>query len=157
MSIELIGYPAAELTWWWMRSGMLVIAFIFFATELIRERRSTNAMHREIALELTEARKQLTGFGERLAALGAALAASAASSAAEREASASYPPKIAPSRGGYEIAIRLARGGCGVAELMASSGVTRAEAELLCRLHGADATTPAAEYCTRTTASSGRT
>jgi hypothetical protein len=38
---------------------------------------------------------------------------------------------------GYPIAIRLARGGAGVDELVATCGLSPNEAELVCRIHGA--------------------
>ena len=41
---------------------------------------------------------------------------------------------------GYPIAIRLARGGAGVDELIATCGLSANEAELVCRVHGAPAT-----------------
>jgi hypothetical protein len=50
----------------------------------------------------------------------------------ERPAAA---PSQAPSPG-YQIAIRLARGGASCEELMSGCGLTLAEAELVRRLHG---------------------
>lgn len=41
---------------------------------------------------------------------------------------------------GYPIAIRLARAGAGVDELIATCGLSANEAELVCRVHGATAT-----------------
>jgi hypothetical protein len=41
---------------------------------------------------------------------------------------------------GYPIAIRLARAGAGVDELISTCGLSRNEAELVCRIHGAAAT-----------------
>lgn len=41
---------------------------------------------------------------------------------------------------GYPIAIRLARAGAGVDELVATCGLSRNEAELVCRIHSAAAT-----------------
>jgi Protein of unknown function (DUF2802) len=41
---------------------------------------------------------------------------------------------------GYPIAIRLARAGAGVDELVATCGLSPNEAELVCRIHGAAAT-----------------
>lgn len=39
---------------------------------------------------------------------------------------------------GYDVAIRLARNGASTEEVVASSGVSRQEAQLLARLHGPD-------------------
>jgi hypothetical protein len=45
-------------------------------------------------------------------------------------------PSAAPSGArGYEMAIRMARGGASIDEIVGSCGTTRAEARLLCRLH----------------------
>jgi hypothetical protein len=44
----------------------------------------------------------------------------------------------APSATGYDVAIRLARTGASTDEVVATSGVTRQEAQLLARLHGPD-------------------
>jgi hypothetical protein len=41
-----------------------------------------------------------------------------------------------PGATGYDVAIRLARSGAATEEVIASSGVTRQEAQLLARLHG---------------------
>jgi hypothetical protein len=45
---------------------------------------------------------------------------------------------------GYELAIRLARGGAQVAEIVSSCAMSRREAELILRLHAPVARTPAA-------------
>jgi Protein of unknown function (DUF2802) len=42
----------------------------------------------------------------------------------------------APGANGYDVAMRLARSGVATDEVIASSGVTRQEAQLLARLHG---------------------
>jgi hypothetical protein len=43
----------------------------------------------------------------------------------------------ASSQRGYDVATRLARNGASVDEMIANCGITRHEAELLARLHGA--------------------
>jgi Protein of unknown function (DUF2802) len=150
MSIEALRGIPPELWWWWGRSALILLAFAIFAWALIRERRGADALRREFARELADSRRLLADFAERLAAMGTAMAMLAAGSDSERAMSSSPPAKAPPVRSGYEIAIRLARSGASVDELMASSGTTRPEAELLKRLHGSEAATRDAGHNPRT-------
>lgn len=150
MSIEALRNVPPELLWWWGRSALLIAAFVMFAWALLWQRRGIRAMQFELTRELAESRRQLADLTNRLAAMGTAVATLAASHESERASAPSALPKATPVRGGYEIAIRLARSGASVDELMASSGATRAEAELLRRLHGSEASTRDADHSSRT-------
>lgn len=149
MSVELVGNLSLDWIWWWLRAALLVSAFAIFAGELLRERRATNEMRRELGREFAATRKQVADLADRLAAIGTAIATLAANQEVERSTAVGMSPKMPATRGGYEVAIRLARSGASAEELMASSGATRAEAELLCRLHGADAGPRDGDHITR--------
>jgi hypothetical protein len=146
MPIEALTNISPETLWFWGRSAVLVAAFLLFAWALLRERRAIRVMRHELVHEIAESRRQLADLADRLAAMGTAVATLAVSFDVDRPHPASQIPKAAPVRSGYEIAIRLARSGASVDELMASSGATRAEAELLRRLHGGDAVTREADH-----------
>jgi uncharacterized coiled-coil protein SlyX len=129
--------PTAEWIWWLARAALLAGALLVFAWALLAQRRefARSFAAQTVAIERSQA--QLADLTERVAALGTALATMAQQAEATRNSPAS-PPRSAPAKGGYEMAIRLARSGATVEELVASSGATRSEAELLRRLHGGE-------------------
>ena len=76
--------------------------------------------------------EQLTDLGSRLASTDQRVAQLAERLEQPQSRTASVPP--GPQ--GYQIAIRLARGGASAEELVSGCGLTRSEAELVRRLHG---------------------
>jgi hypothetical protein len=134
MSVEAWWPVEAAWIWWLVRSGVIVVALLLFAWALTRHGRDAALRHQALQLQHESVRAQLNDLTERTAALGAALAA--LSGRIESPQPALPAARPTPQRSGYEIAIRLARGGASIDELMASSGATRSEAELLRRLHG---------------------
>ena len=73
----------------------------------------------------------MIALGGALESLGTRLA----QAQAQRPAPAPAPASASVNTRGYETAIRMARGGASVEEIVASCGTTRAEAKLLRRLH----------------------
>ncbi|HJS89714.1 MAG TPA: DUF2802 domain-containing protein [Steroidobacteraceae bacterium] len=117
------------------RALFLVFSFVIAAISFTAWRRATR---RQTAEVLSQTQLVL----QRLAELEARLDATRSSIAKlgerlERPAA----PSQAPSPG-YQIAIRLARGGASREELMSGCGLTLAEAELVRRLHGSNAAQP---------------
>jgi alkylation response protein AidB-like acyl-CoA dehydrogenase len=113
------------------RAVFLVFSFIVAAISFTAWRR---AARRQTAEVLSQSQILL----QRLAELEARVDATRSMVAAlgERlERPAAQTPAHAPSPG-YQIAIRLARGGASREELMSGCGLTLAEAELVKRLHG---------------------
>lgn len=132
MSTDLIaGFVAADV-WWLARSTALIAALVALVWAYAQQRRATERLRAELVAEQRAMREALSDCSERIAAIGAAIAAAARPVAASEVASTA---RREPSRGGYEVAIRLARNGASIEELMATSGTTRTEAELLRRLH----------------------
>lgn len=122
------------------RAALLAIAFIAFATALGRWRRAGERDARELMERLEASREEtralvsLTGaLAEQLAALGRRF------DDQSRLAQASVAT-AGSGGGGIELAIRLARQGSDIEDIVKTCGVTRQEALLLARLHGGDAT-----------------
>jgi alkylation response protein AidB-like acyl-CoA dehydrogenase len=123
--------PSAEFLLIVGRAVFLVFSFLLAAISFTAWRRAT---HRQTAEVLSQTQLVL----QRLAELEARVDAnrSAVAQLGERlERPAAATPSQTPSPG-YQIAIRLARGGASCEELMSGCGLTLAEAELVRRLHG---------------------
>jgi alkylation response protein AidB-like acyl-CoA dehydrogenase len=123
--------PSAEFLLIAGRAVFLVFSFIVAAVSFTAWRRATR---RQTAEVLSQTQLVL----ERLAQLEAHVDATRAAIAqlGERlDRKAAAAPSQAPASG-YQIAIRLARGGASREELVSSCGLTLTEAELIRRLHG---------------------
>lgn len=126
--------PSAEFLLIAGRAVFLVFSFIVAAISFTGWRR---AARRQTAEVLSQTQLVLQRLAELEARVDAAR--SAVAQLGERlERPAAAAPSSAPSPG-YQIAIRLARGGASREELMSSCGLTLAEAELVKRLHGSHA------------------
>lgn len=113
------------------RAVFLVFSFIVAAISFTAWRR---AAHRQTAEVLAQTQLLL----QRLAELEARVDATRITVAElgerlDRPGATTPAPSTSP---GYQIAIRLARGGASREELMSGCGLTLAEAELIRRLHG---------------------
>ncbi|HVS75886.1 MAG TPA: DUF2802 domain-containing protein [Steroidobacteraceae bacterium] len=113
------------------RAVFLVFSFVVASISFTAWRRATRRQTAEVLSQtqivlqrLAELEARVDATRSAIAELGQRLDRPAASAAAH-----------APSPG-YQIAIRLARSGASRDELMASCGLTLAEAELVRRLHG---------------------
>lgn len=123
--------PSAEFLLIAGRAVFLVFSFVIAAISFTAWRRATQ---RQAAQLLSQTQIVL----QRLAEIEARLdgTKSAVTRLSERlDRPAAPPPSQSPSPG-YQIAIRLARGGASREELMSGCGLTLAEAELVRRLHG---------------------
>jgi alkylation response protein AidB-like acyl-CoA dehydrogenase len=125
--------PSAEFLLIAGRAVFLVFSFVIAAISFTGWRRATR---RQTAEVLSQTQLVLQRLAELEARVDAAR--SAVAQLGERLDRPSAPAP-APSRSpspGYQIAIRLARGGASSEELMTGCGLTLAEAELVKRLHG---------------------
>lgn len=123
--------PSAEFLLIAGRAVFLVFSFVVASISFTAWRRATR---RQTAEVLSQTQLVL----QRLAELEARVDA-ARSAVAELRERLDQPAAAAPSSApspGYQIAIRLARGGASREELMSGCGLTLAEAELVRRLHG---------------------
>ena len=114
------------------RAVFLVFSFALAATTFTAWRRATRAQTEQVLCQGRLLLDELAGIRSTLQAT-----AHSVTQLAER---IEHPTTLAaPSAGaspGYRIAIRLARGGASSEELICGCGLTRAEAELVRRLHG---------------------
>ena len=120
------------------RALLLLGAFAGFAWALVSARRQTAQNNAQLSARLDtalgEIRKlsgQVTELGGTIETLGTRLA----QADAQRPVPAQAPAAASVNTRGYETAIRMARSGASVEEIVASCGTTRAEAKLLRRLH----------------------
>ena len=127
-----------------LRAALLLAAFAGFAWALVSARRQAEQDSAHLAARLDTALgeiRRLSGqvivLGGSIESLGTQLTQSQAKAQAQAEAPAPRhaPPSNSGQTRGYETAIRMARGGSSVDEIVASCGTTRAEAKLLRRLH----------------------
>jgi len=120
------------------RALLLLVAFTGFAWALVSTRRQSAENNAQLAARLDTALGEIRKLSGQVIALGATLEALGArldQASAQRPAAAPAPPAASQNTRGYETAIRMARSGASVDEIVASCGTTRAEAKLLRRLH----------------------
>jgi alkylation response protein AidB-like acyl-CoA dehydrogenase len=123
--------PSAEFLLVAGRAVFLVFSFIVASISFTAWRRATR---RQTAEVLSQTQLVLQRLAELEARVDAARAAVAQlGERLDRPAASAPAPAPAP---GYQIAIRLARGGASREELVSACGLTLAEAELVKRLHG---------------------
>ncbi len=114
------------------RAVFLVFSFALAAVTFTGWRRATRrqsdevmAQNAELLGRLTDLRTRLEAMDQRVAQLAERL---------EQPAARGTGTPAGPQ--GYQIAIRLARSGASADELVSGCALTRAEAELVRRLHG---------------------
>ena len=133
---ETLPNPSLEMVLTIGRAVLLVGAFWVFALAFARWRRADDRSNAVLQAQLERTFAEVRSLHEIVATISSRLEA-----LTERN---DMDARLAPSGGvssprGYDVATRLARNGADVSELTASCGVTRHEAELLVRLHGAKA------------------
>jgi alkylation response protein AidB-like acyl-CoA dehydrogenase len=124
--------PSAEFLLIAGRAVFLVFSFLVAAISFTAWRRATR---RQTAEVLSQTQLVLQRLAELEARVDAAKSAVVQLGERLDRPAAAAIPSPAPSPG-YQIAIRLARGGASREELMSGCGLTLAEAELVRRLHG---------------------
>ena len=124
--------PSADFLLIAGRAVFLVFSFVVAAVSFTAWRRATRRQTAEVLSQSQLVLQRLAELEARVDATRAAIA-----QLGERlERPAATAPSHSPSPPGYQIAIRLARGGASREELMSGCGLTLAEAELVRRLHG---------------------
>jgi alkylation response protein AidB-like acyl-CoA dehydrogenase len=127
--------PSADFLLIAGRAVFLVFSFVVAAISFTGWRRATRRQADEILSQTQIVLQRLAELETRVDATRSMVAT--LNQRLERPAAGPVPAH-APSPG-YQIAIRLARGGASREELMAGCGLTLAEAELVRRLHGPQA------------------
>ena len=132
---------------WWLaaRAAVIIAAFLAFARALLAMRRDSAHNFAQLAAQNAQALAQIHQLSERIGVLSEQVRELTLPSPvtsqrlqAVEPAQAPPPPPAAtptPPVRGYEMAIRMARGGASIEEIVSSCGTTRAEARLLRRLH----------------------
>jgi alkylation response protein AidB-like acyl-CoA dehydrogenase len=123
--------PSAEFLLIAGRAVFLVFSFVIAAVSFTGWRRATRRQTAEVLAQSQLVLQRLAELEARVDATKSAIAELAEG----LQRPAAPAPAHAPSPG-YQIAIRLARGGASREELMSGCGLTLAEAELVRRLHG---------------------
>ena len=132
-----------------LRAGLLLVAFAGFAWALLASRRDTalnflrlSGQHAHALNEIQQLAVQINELAEQVRDLSLP-----SPMITSRPVPAPAPPPVAsitPSGArGYEMAIRMARAGASIEEIVSSCGTTRSEARLLRRLHCAGGATAA--------------
>ena len=135
-----------QLAFFGGRALLLVLAFMTFAWAFGRWRRAAARDTQRLFEQLDVTLHELRGVSERVHGLEAQL--NTLHDRIERDGQRA-PVAIAAVAKGYDVAVRLAKNGLGVDELISNCGVARHEADLLVRLHGV----PRSEPMKRETAS----
>ena len=117
------------------RAALLVIGFLGFAVALGHWRRAGSRDMQELLAQLDASRSETRGLVE----ITAGLAAQLGTLQQKLEDRAHLTQATAGSNpGGIDHAVRLARQGIPVDDIVKTCGVTRNEAQLLARLHVAE-------------------
>jgi hypothetical protein len=135
-----------------LRAGLLLAAFVALAWAMLASRRDTAMSFLRLSAQNSQALHEIQQLGVKLGELSAqvhdlslpAPMVTPRSVPAPQTPPPAAIPSITPSGArGYEMAIRMARGGASIDEIVASCGTTRSEARLLRRLHCASGATAA--------------
>ena len=130
-----------------LRTLLLLGAFLGFGWAMLSARRHAAEAHAQLAARLEtalgEIRRlsgQMIALGGSVELLGTQMTRAEEQAQAKAQAQTLAAPRAAASNNGsntrgYETAIRMARSGSSVEEIVANCGTTRAEAKLLRRLH----------------------
>jgi hypothetical protein len=131
---ETLPNPSLDIVLIAGRAVLLIGALCVFALAFIRWRRADEASNLRLHQQLDRAFNEIRSLHETVTVLSARI--ESLSERAEVGAKLAPASIVAPQRG-YDMATRLAKNGADVDELVANCGITRHEAELLVRLHGA--------------------
>lgn len=133
---EILPNPSLETLLIGGRAVLLIGAFWVFALAFARWRRADERDSQELRSQLERAFNEMRSLHETVMVMSARIEAMS-----ERAESDSRRPQIAavatPQARGYDLAMRMAKNGSAVEDLVANCGITRHEAELLTRLHAA--------------------
>jgi hypothetical protein len=138
----------SDLSIYGLRTAMLLVAFAGFGWAMLSARRQAAEAHAQLAARLETALGEIRRLSGQMIALGGSVdsvgaqikQAAREQTQAQVKAQAQAAPRAPASNSGmntrgYETAIRMARSGSSVEEIVANCGTTRAEAKLLRRLH----------------------
>src|SRR5690606_28827017 len=133
---EILPNPSLETVLIAGRALLLIGAFWIFALAFTRWRRADERDSQALRAQLERAFVEMRSLHETVTVMSARI-----ETMSERFETDSRRPQItavaAPQARGYDLAMRMAKNGSSVEELISNCGITRHEAELLTRLHAA--------------------
>lgn len=136
---EILPNPSLETVLIAVRAVMLIGAFWIFALAFTRWRRADERDAQRLHAQLERAFVEMRSLHETVSVMSARM--EAMSERAETD-SRRAPVGVTGAQRGYDLAMRMAKNGSAVEELVSNCGITRHEAELLTRLHAAKAREP---------------
>lgn len=133
---EILPNPSLETLLIAGRAVLLIGAFWIFALAFSRWRRADERDSQALRSQLERAFVEMRSLHETVTVMSARI--EAMSERAESDSRRSPIAAVAtPQARGYDLALRMAKNGSAVEDLVANCGITRHEAELLTRLHAA--------------------
>ena len=134
---EILPNPSLETVLIAGRAVLLIGAFWIFALAFTRWRRADERDSRALRDQLERAFTEMRSLHETVTVMSARI--EAISERAETDSRRPQMPVVAATAQarGYDLALRMAKNGSAVEDLVANCGITRHEAELLTRLHAA--------------------
>jgi hypothetical protein len=124
-----------DLVFFASRAAVLVIALFGFSITIAFWRRAGRRDMESLMNQLDASRSETRSLAE----LASEMAASIAALRERLDERMQLAQVNAPGAGGIDLAVRLARQGSSLEEIVKTCGVTRQEAQLLLRLHVAEA------------------
>lgn len=131
---ETLPNPSLDVVLITLRGLLLIGAVCVFALAFIRWRRADEQNTQRLQQQFERAFAEMRSLHETVTVMSARI--EALSERAEMGTRLAPASVAAPQRG-YDMATRLAKNGADADELMSNCGITRHEADLLVRLHGA--------------------
>ena len=136
---EILPNPSLETVLIVVRAAMLIGAFWVFALAFTRWRRADERDSQRLHAQLERAFAEMRSLHETVSVMSARM--EAMSERAETD-SRRAPVGVTGAQRGYDLAMRMAKNGSTVEDLVSNCGITRHEAELLTRLHSAKTREP---------------
>jgi len=143
---EILPSPSLETVLIAARAVMLIGAFWVFALAFTRWRRADERDSQRLHAQLERAFAEMRSLHETVSVMSARM--EAMSERAETD-SRRAPVGVTGAQRGYDLAMRMAKNGSTVEDLVSNCGITRHEAELLTRLHAAKVREPEAAWQAR--------
>lgn len=137
---EILPNPSLETVLIVLRGAMLIGAFWVFALAFTRWRRADERDSQLLQAKFEQAFAELRSLHETVTVMNARI--EAMSERAETDSRRAPPVAVINGGGaqrGYDLAMRMAKNGAAVEDLVSNCGITRHEAELLTRLHATKA------------------
>jgi hypothetical protein len=150
---EILPNPSLETVLIAGRAVALIGAFWVFAVAFTRWRRADERDSEALRDQLERAFNEMRSLHETVTVMSARI--EAMSERAETDSRRSQLPAVVATgqARGYDLALRMAKNGSSVEDLVANCGITRHEAELLTRLHAAKSQPEVAAWQARQQAS----